>query len=1132
MQRILRGRVGENFLGFTVGLTLVAVWLGLLLGSSARAADAAAILKESGVKGGLVVHLGCGDGKLTAALRANDSFLVQGLDADAKNVEAARKQVQSLGLYGKVTIDHFTGEHLPYVDNLVNLLVISGQTSLPESELLRVLAPNGVAIFENSQIKNQKSKITKPRPKEIDEWTHYLHDADNNAVAHDTVVGPPRHLQWLGSPRWSRHHDNLASVSALVSAGGRIFYVVDEGLTATLVTPSRWCLLARDAFNGTILWRQPIPDWQTRFWDLKSGPAQLPRRLVAGPDAVYATLGINVPLTALDPATGTTLRTYEGTQGTVEVLYSKGILFLVVDPALNMEKFQSPAAVKKPWWNGETVNVLAVEAASGKTLWRHSGTVLPLTLAVDESHVFFHDGDRVVSLNRTDGKVAWQSEPVVRVKQIMSFFAPTLVVQKQIVLFAGGEESGLVKSTFGATNSDTITAFDAGTGKKLWTGEHPPSGYSSPEDVLVANDQVWCGNLSCGYEQGLMLGLDLRTGKVTVSAKPDVDTYWFHHRCYRSKATDRYLMSSRTGIEFIDLSNQHWQIHDWIRGGCMYGIMPANGLIYTPPHDCICYPESKQFGFNAVAPASAGRAVPQDIPEAGRLEQGPAWAEITGHRSQGTDHRAQGTERRSQVTNSQEWPTFRHDNARSGSSAGVVPANLTEKWKASVGGRLSTMVCGEGRLLVVSMDAHTVHALDAKTGQTLWSYTVGARVDSPPTLAQGLALFGSNDGYVYCLRASDGALAWRFRAAPVDRRLMALEQLESVWPVPGSVHVADGAACFVAGRSMFLDGGLRFFRLDIRTGRKLLEKVLDGQDPNNQQDLQANVKWLNMPVALPDVLSSDGRYLYMRSQPFDQDGNRPKLGPISDYRRDQIADQGAQYAHLFSPAGYLDDSWFHRAYWIYGRTFSGGWNGYYLAGKVAPAGQLLVMDEQTVYAFGRKAQYLKWSTPLEYELFAADRQVPELNGDRAPLDPAVQPDPQAPKKTARDNNADKDIPRLVKNRWAQDLSFRVRAMVLAGAAGPGAKNRTLFAAGPPELVNEPAARRTFLNPDTIAKVEEQEAAWRGERGGLLWAVSAADGQKLAEYKLDSPPVWDGLIAAQGCLYVATMDGKVVCWGKK
>ena len=65
-------------------------------------ASAARILSAANVQGGLVVHLGCGDGKLTAALRANDSFIVHGLDADAKNIEAARQHIQSLGIYGKV----------------------------------------------------------------------------------------------------------------------------------------------------------------------------------------------------------------------------------------------------------------------------------------------------------------------------------------------------------------------------------------------------------------------------------------------------------------------------------------------------------------------------------------------------------------------------------------------------------------------------------------------------------------------------------------------------------------------------------------------------------------------------------------------------------------------------------------------------------------------------------------------------------------------------------------------------------------------------------------------------------------------------------------------------------------------
>ena len=87
-------------------------------------------------------------------------------------------------------------------------------------------------------------------------------------------------------------------------------------------------------------------------------------------------------------------------------------------------------------------------------------------------------------------------------------------------------------------------------------------------------------------------------------------------------------------------------------------------------------------------------------------------------------------------------------------------------------------------------------------------------------------LFGCKDGSVYCLRAEDGALAWRYRAS-ADRRHMALEQLESVWPIHGSVLVENGVVSFVAGRSVFLDGGLRFFRLDAATGKKIAEQNYD-----------------------------------------------------------------------------------------------------------------------------------------------------------------------------------------------------------------------------------------------------------------------------------------------------------------
>ena len=106
------------------------------------------ILDATNFKAGLIIHIGCGDGKLTAALRINDSYIVQGLDADIDKVEKAKKTIVSKGLYGKVTAREFDGKHLPYIDNLVNLVVTTDKCKVSEDEIVRILAPRGVAYIQ------------------------------------------------------------------------------------------------------------------------------------------------------------------------------------------------------------------------------------------------------------------------------------------------------------------------------------------------------------------------------------------------------------------------------------------------------------------------------------------------------------------------------------------------------------------------------------------------------------------------------------------------------------------------------------------------------------------------------------------------------------------------------------------------------------------------------------------------------------------------------------------------------------------------------------------------------------------------------------------------------------------------
>jgi hypothetical protein len=53
-----------------------------------------------------------------------------------------------------------------------------------------------------------------------------------------------------------------------------------------------------------------------------------------------------------------------------------------------------------------------------------------------------------------------------------------------------------------------------------------------------------------------------------------------------------------------------------------------------------------------------------------------------------------------------------------------------------------------------------------------------------------------------------------------------------------------------------------------------------------------------------------------------------------------------------------------------------------------------------------------------------------------------------------------------------------------------------------------------------------------KQGNLLIAVSASDGTELAQYKLDSCPVFDGMAVAYGQLYVSMKDGSLLCLAEK
>jgi outer membrane protein assembly factor BamB/protein-L-isoaspartate O-methyltransferase len=1057
------------------------------------------ILAAAGVRGGIVAHLGCGDGRLTAALRAGNAFTIHALERNPALVQTAREHIANVGQYGPVSVEHWARSTLPYADNLINLVVINGPSAVERTEILRVLAPGGTAVFSSTGREPQITDvIVKPRPDTIDQWTHFLHDAGNNAVARDTQVGPPRCLQWVAPPLWLRSHETPSGIEGLVSSDRRIFYFLDEGLIGITDQrlPERWSLVCRDAFNGRLLWKRTVEPWGWPEWardkfidqdwtEIRSArtvvPSENQRRLVADGDRLYATLGFQAPLAILDAASGEVLAVVKGTSPTKEILASDGIVVVhCSDPSASAAKRRGKEEQK-------TSRLVAVQGDTGAVRWsRETQAISPLQLVIDGGRVVYRAGSTLTALSLADGRPQWSVDGVAGK-------ARTLIGHDGVVL---------------QYVQNTLEARDGASGDRLWRQDVPPSTGGESEDLFVADGVAWRGMMCVdenekpvGKSAGAMaIGFDLRTGEEKKRiVVPNLRSPEHHHRCYRNKATERYLISGMEGAEFMDLLGDDHGQNNWLRGACKLGVMPCNGLLYVPADQCFCQPGAKLLGFTAVAAESPSRYHP--LPDAQRLERGPAWERTP-------DLKSEIQNSKPKISNRDDWPTFRHDPARHGSTASAVDPRVAVQWQTRLGGRLTAPVAAGGRVYVALTDAHTIAALDAKTGEPVWKYVAGGRIDSPPTIHEGLALFGSADGRVYCVRANDGELVWRFLAAPMDCRIGSFDQLESAWPVHGSVLVRDGVAYVTAGRSTYLDGGIRLYALDPKTGKVLHQTVLEGPFPDVET---ARDVAFYVPGANSDVLVSEGDHLYLRQKKLTPDLREVSVPVLSSKGEQDVG------RHVFSTAGLLDDSRYNRTFWMYAER----WPGFQLANQSPKTGQLLVVDDAQTYAvqpfYRRNVHSLMFFPGKEGYLLYADRNEnePQIVGEPGARKP-VEWLPQS--HIPRDGNPGLDSPAFGLDKmigytraepplWARFIPIRIRAMVKAGS--------TLFIAGPPDEL-DPA---------------DPYAAFEGRRGARLAAVSAADGTELAKLDLDSPPVFDGLIAAGGRLFVTLENGTLACLGQ-
>jgi outer membrane protein assembly factor BamB len=1004
------------FRWWSILLLLIACNVGVPgFGQENLASQRADAICSLGSSGGMIAIIGDQHADLAISLAKRGPFTVQCLTPSDAARDQLRQSIDASGLYGSVSAITWTDPILPYMDNSINLLIVVdlGQSASMEStvqEVMRVLTPLGQAFVIPQAISkqepnkdeiqpqaeslglvatnvdvagNQWLQLKKNWPENIDQWTHFLHGADGNPVARDLLVGPPRHYQWTSGPSWLRSHETDSSISTMVTAQGRLFYIMDQApisLTGQHSLPDKWALVARDAFNGVVLWEIPIRRWGWREWKntwFINRPGDFPlnirKRLVADGDDVYVTLGYRAPVSRIDARSGEIRQSYAQTEGAGELLY--------VDGRLVVAKITDGA-----------VKILAVDADSGEVVWESGATyrgttvdylrwptkgIAPppsqidpaLNLASDGKVVALVDGPEIVCLDAANGQEAWRArfpsvpedEQAGGIKSRGDLWVGTMIVSNGVVLHASPYQ---------------LAAFSQNTGEVMWSQPKRYIGHLWYEwkDVFVIDRLVW--TWSAELEQGVIQvgqgkrqrqqwprtvnGYDIQTGELRKQVElGNIFRTHHHHRCYRNKATLRYILASRRGTEFVDLQDGHHTVDNWVRGTCHVGMMPANGLQYVPPHPCRCYLDEKLIGFNVLA-----SAVQQPAPTLAndqRLHVGPANAnpDVDGQVAQPEI----------------DWPAFRHDALRTGAIASSLPSDHAQLWHAALGGRLSAPIAVGDQVFLASVDQHRIVALSAKDGSVQWRFTAGSRIDSPPTYYRGAVLFGSADGCVYSVDASSGELVWKFTAAPTHRLIGVDGQLESAWPVHGSVLVQNDVVYFAAGRSSQLDGGITLYGLNVDSGQMLHSRTLVG--PRYTVDnVEENY---NLPMgALPDILIGDGTNIFMRTQAYDRE-----LKPCQEK------------ADLQPAGGFLDDSYFKRTPWRF---------------RDDEYARLIVHDNRRVY-------YV--------------RMFDSLRG----LDPTVffTPGQRGYLLFAKDLNGQRDA-------WRLRIPVRIRAMALTGnqlvVAGP------------------------------------------------------------------------------------------------
>lgn len=766
------------------------------------------MLAKSGMTHGIAVLPRCDDPSLAVALAQNSQMLVQAMSADPRVVDALVQRADTEGLLSRwLYVASGTPAAMPFADNLVDLALITDLADadlplMPVEEMVRVLAPWRGQVIAGRAKGSGKGALTRSA---LAGWAKA--DAATAGEIWEDETGlwvRLRKSPLAGAQGWTHrfHGPNNDAASqdttlhaplltqwlglplhegwwgtTVVGAGGRLFTFRSgrgEG------ERKHHTLVARSAYNGMELWRRELGAYNSARCCA-----------VATPGRLFMIDGDGVLL--LKTETGVECGRIAGPKpgGQVKwIAVSDRVLVLLTGEKDELKDVNLVLYPTQP--NGTLL--AAYDLDDHKLLWKHEEKQ-----PIDERMVAAHQGwlyayatnARAFCLNLKTGRLRWENaDPALRALVDQGkpafFWIPSqkglCVAGRTLLLDALRMKKWPILST---ENGALLCVADK-NGQN--TGKCFPFG-----GEWILNNQV----------------IDVTTGKPSRSVGIVFDS------CAQATAAPGFWIGGFGTC--VDQSTGRIVACSESKSPCDIGTVVSDGMIVTPASVCRC--NFQIPGYRVLAAGRGEEVMPPAKPET-RLVRRPA-ASPSAFSILPAD-----------------WPTYRANNARTGSTPVRIPATMAKRWTWSPAKPVRFVpaptqgvpptttdepeysatppICAAGRIWLGDAGG-MIRCLNAADGRLLWSFPTGAIMSAPPTVAEGRLYAGAGNGWIYCLNAATGEELWRFQAAPHDRQIMWYGHLSSTWPVLTGVLVHEGAAYAVAGHQAL--NGVYVYALDAATGQ-------------------------------------------------------------------------------------------------------------------------------------------------------------------------------------------------------------------------------------------------------------------------------------------------------------------------